>query len=194
MIVLTIIFLVVSGCGGQDTVQLDIDKANVEDLNSGYNKQVDSGKEDQEETKPYLEKIEKYFNAKESQLGDTVGDMTIVSIIHLDSDPANFQAVINLEGATTISGQYVHYENHESLGNAVIFIVDEDSLAIMPQLEQDERYIWFTFSNQDEAKDAFGEPGSKGTATIIVDNYQINFAENYNLGNMAKLVEVIEKD
>ncbi|KUO49984.1 MAG: hypothetical protein APF76_05835 [Desulfitibacter sp. BRH_c19] len=196
IVIIAAIFLVVSGCGAPES-QLDLDKANIEDLNRGSSKQEgtnsNDNKEGQDQPKPYLEKIEHFFNAKEAQLGDIVGDMTITSIIHLDSDPANFQALINLSGATTISGQYVHYDNHETLGNIVVFVVNEDSLAVLPQLEQDERYIWFSFSNQDEAKEAFGKPGSKGTATIVIDDYQINFAESYDLGNMAKLIEVVEK-
>ncbi len=195
LVLLAAIFLVV-GCGGTPDIQLDLDKANIEDLDRGSSEQEDnknSDKEGQEQPKPYLDKIEHYFNAKEAQLGETVGDMVIESIVYLDSDPVNFEAVIKLAGAVTISGQYAHYENHEILGNSVIFIVDEQSLAVLPQLKQDERYIWFSFSNQDEAKEAFGKVGSKGTATIVVDEYQINFSKNYSFGNMAKLVEVVEK-
>ncbi|MEW6623422.1 MAG: hypothetical protein AB1420_09900 [Bacillota bacterium] len=180
IMILVAIFLVVSGCGTSKT-QLDLSKASIEDLNEGPGK-------------GNLDKIKNLFNAKEAQIGDSVGDMIIDSIVVINNDPANFQAIIKLSGTVTISGRYVHYENHETLGNKVVFLVDEESLAMFPQLEQDKRYIWFSFINQDAAKEAFGKPGSQGTATIEIDEYQINFTKTHSLENMAKLIEVIEKE
>ncbi len=191
VLVLVALFLVVVGCGGQEA-QLNLEDASIEELNLGTNNKGDSG-DISEQPRPYLEKIENYFNAEEAQIGETIGDMTVSSIMFIDTAPENFQAIISFTGETTVSGQYIHYENHEILGNNVIFVVDEESLSVLPQLEQDERYIWFSFSNQSEAKELFGEPGSKGTATIVIDNYQINFAKDYDYGNLATLVEVVEK-
>ncbi|MGF7184637.1 hypothetical protein GGQ84_000721 [Desulfitispora alkaliphila] len=181
---ISIATLLFTGCGSQDD--------NSNDVNQNGN--ADNAAVEATGTEP-VELASSEFSGKTAALGDSVGAMKIITVAVISEEP-EYQAVIKFEGATTLSGTYKHYEDYETAGNQVIFTVDETSKKYLPQLEDieeiDQVSLKFGFTDNYAAAEAFGAPGSEGSATIVIDRYQINHAPDF--WNTADLVEVVEKD
>ncbi|PHJ37100.1 hypothetical protein P378_18780 [Desulforamulus profundi] len=90
-----------------------------------------------------------------------------------------------------LSGKYICHDNDGFLGSSIVFEVDNKSKNFLPKLVYDNRFIWFVFSNYEEAVKAFGKPGSRGEATIVIDDYTIRY-KHTDTYNEAKLVRVIQ--
>ncbi len=128
------------------------------------------------------------FEGEQVKVGDTVAGMRIVSLEIHPENGADYDAYICFEGEATVTGTFKHMKDDEFLGDEISFKVDEASQGILPKLRHDERYVWFTFSNREAAAEAFGPPGSEGTATVTIKDYCINYAHT-EIWNTAELTK-----
>lgn len=129
------------------------------------------------------------FDPTEVQVGDEVAGFTITEL-EIGADGPNYSAVAMFEGKAIVRGKFVQYEGHDFLGNAATFEVDEANSDHLPKLSYDERYIWFAFSNREEAIKMLEDYDREGL-TIEIDGYKINYAPT-EVVNEAFLVRVVE--
>lgn len=143
-------------------------------INKNENKDLDTEKE-----------LPNPFDVNSARVNDKVCGMTIKEI----TDNAN---IIHFSGQVTISGEFKHEDDEIYFGKIISFIPDDSSILIIPKLKDDNRLVWFVFSNYEEASKELGRLGCEGEATIVIDEYMIdaNAIETYN---EAKLVKVIDK-
>lgn len=129
------------------------------------------------------------FDPTEVQVGDEVAGFRIKEL-EVGADGPNYSVVALFEGRAILKGKFVQYEGHDFLGNAATFEVDEANSDLVPKLTYDDRYIWFAFSNREEAIKLLEEYNQEGLI-IEIDDYKINYAPT-EVVNEASLVRVVE--
>jgi hypothetical protein len=139
--------------------------------------------------KPVNEVSDNHFNPKDVKVGDEVAGMKIVEL-EVEDDGPNYSVFAAFEGKIIISGKYIQYENHDFLGNAISFEVDEESFKKLPILAYDERNLWFVFRNREEAIKRLGDYDNEGLSIEIAD-YTIHYAPT-EVANEASITRVIE--
>ena len=139
--------------------------------------------------KPTNEVSNNLFNPKDVKVGDEVAGMKIVEL-EVGNDGPQYSVYATFEGKVLISGHFVQYEDHDFLGNAISFEVDEESSKKLPKLTYDERNLWFVFRNREEAIKLLGDYEYEGL-TIEVDSYTINYAPT-EVVNQASIIRVVE--
>lgn len=128
------------------------------------------------------------FDARKVKAGDQVAGLKVSKVeVHNASDE-DYDAYVAFEGEVTISGSFKHNLNDEFLDHEISFMVDEEAVATLPKLAHDQRNVWFTFTNHDDAEKVFGAPGTEGKATVTIKNYNINYAHT-EIWNTADLVK-----
>lgn len=144
--------------------------------------------EDEIPESPPAEEETNLFDARKIKAGDVIAGMKVVKVeVHNASDE-DYDAYVAFEGEVTVSGSFRHNLNDEFLDHEISFMVDEESAELLPRLAHDQRYVWFMFTNHDEAEKVFGAPGTEGKATVTVTNYNINYAHT-EIWNTADLVK-----
>lgn len=128
------------------------------------------------------------FDAKQVKIGEQVAEMEIIAL-----EVFEYAARVEFSGEATVTGEYKHHEDDEFLAGEIAFKVADESMKQLPKMTDDERYLWFVFANKETAEAAFGPPGSEGQATVIIQQYTINYAPT-EVWNTAKLIKVIEKN
>lgn len=145
------------------------------------------------------------------KVGDKVAGMIVESIesvwsvwkdpeVPYDSLPINQDNVlIKFKGETTVTGDY-HYwssdpNNGGQLDGELCMDFDDTSLEKLPAIQFNEGQ-WghssiFCF-NDGFAKEELGHPGSKGTATVVIDDYTYMQCDCAGI-DRANLLKVIEK-
>jgi hypothetical protein len=125
------------------------------------------------------------FKPGEVVPGDTVAGMTVVAVEWLMDDYGG----VTFEGRVTLTGRFESRDD-PALGRYVSFFPAAECLELLPRLSGDDRVAWVGFRNVELAEEAFGPPGSSGTASVAIDSYIIDFrpTEAYN---SAGLVEVL---
>ncbi|HUT21982.1 MAG TPA: hypothetical protein VMX18_01080 [Candidatus Bipolaricaulota bacterium] len=118
------------------------------------------------------------------------GDMTFYTA---DLDKSEFF----FRGKITVTGNYTYYKPGEDMlggrdGNVCFDNIKQTDIGKFPKFANDDRNIWFCFTNQELAKKLFGPAGSRGEATIEIDNYMINLrqTEVYNTAELVKVIEI----
>ncbi len=143
-----------------------------------------------------IEKESNIFDAREIKPGDTIVGMEVKAVEvkpNINSGyEDDYSATVEFTGKVQISGIYKINNNDEFLGNLVSFIADEESATKVPKLSHDTRYVWFVFENTDKALETFKTQGIEGMATIIIDNYTINYAPS-DIYNTALLIELVAR-
>lgn len=123
--------------------------------------------------------------------GDIVKGMTVKSIEpfseRMPLGEVNVRIVFS--GRLTVRGQYTHHGPGGLTPDAVSFQVHAEAAQALPQLGG--RTPWFFFSNEAEAKEQFGPPGSRGEATVVIDGYVIERYQGHNAFDRAELIEVL---
>jgi hypothetical protein len=141
--------------------------------------------------------ISNLFDARDIKSGDTIAGMKI-EFVDMEPGPDpnnedNYFAIVKFSGNLELSGKYISYSDQPLLGRSIIFYPDKESANLIPRLTQDmSEGIWFVFENYNEAIGLLSQPDSGGTATIIIDNYTINYA--LEVVHTAYIVEVLEKE
>lgn len=135
-----------------------------------------------------IQKETNIFDARKVKVGDNVAGLRIAKVeVHNASDE-DYDAAVSFEGEVTVSGTFKHNKDDEFLDHEISFMVDEESADLLPKLAHDQRYVWFMFTNHDEAEKAFGAPGTEGKATVTIKEYCINYAHT-EVWNTAELVK-----
>ena len=135
------------------------------------------------------------FDGTKAKAGDRIANMTVVktnAAIAETMPEYGPIGTVEFDGEATVSGIFEYVKEHEFLGEAFIFTVDEESVSNLPKLQNDERTVWFVLENFEEAKSMFGNQEGKGKATIIIDDYVIRYdpKETYNSARLIKIVEM----
>lgn len=144
------------------------------------------------EAPPARQEETNLFDARKVKAGDLIAGLKVSKVeVHNASDP-DYDAYVDFAGEITISGTFKHNLDDEFLDHEISFMVDAESAKLLPTLAHDQRNVWFMFMNHDEAEKAFGAPGTEGTATVTIKNYEINYAHT-EIWNTADLVRVDKK-
>lgn len=137
------------------------------------------------------------FDGKDVKVGDQIAGMEVVSVDAndpQDTDTQTFSFHGEFSGKKTISGKFIQNEEDALLNDLLIFIVDDAMEHQLPKLENDDRYVWFAFKNNEEAikmyEENFGEK-DEATATIELDHYHIHYAPSdvYNEATLLRIVQ-----
>ena len=132
------------------------------------------------------------FDARTVKAGDQIVGLKVTKVeVHNASDE-DYDANVDFEGEVTVSGTFKHNLDDEFLDHEISFRVDEESVALLPMLAHDQRYVWFMFMNHDEAEKALGAAGTEGKATVTIRNYSIKYAHT-EIWNTADLIGVDKK-
>ena len=137
---------------------------------------------------------ENLFDAREVSAGDTVSGLEIISL-SVEPGPdlnneENYFAIVKFSGKLKLTGKYISYSDQPLLGRSIIFYPDKESSNLIPRLKHDlSDTVWFVFENYTEAFELLSQPDSEGNATIIVDNFTINYTlEPINTVNIAGVI------
>ena len=124
------------------------------------------------------------FEIEQIQQRDKVRDMVLVKKAPYDSEntdkiPVSSNITMHFKGQVQITGNYffsgpMGAETVEDLDAVCMSELDEQSLNRLPRPTSKSNDTWFCFDNSDYAFEQFGPIGSKGRATIVIDNYTIN--------------------
>ncbi len=126
-------------------------------------------------------------------MGDSILGLQVRSV---DLSPAPvigdsvYVGTVAFSGEVTLSGTTRPHPDHPEV-SLVCFDVDEATAARVPRMQGDERRVWFCFSNQEEAIRSLGPPGSRGHATIVVDDYRTvyHFTDVFDTARLVRVVE-----
>ncbi len=129
------------------------------------------------------------FRGDRALVGDQVGEMTITFIERFFDD----YIWIGFNGKATVTGRYA-YTDDALMGEFISFHADTAQEGKIPKMLEDERDLWFSFSNHDFAHETFGPVGSTGQATIVIDSYFIDYTptEAYNTAELLEVIEITE--
>ena len=124
------------------------------------------------------------FEIEQIQQGDKVRDMVLVKKSPYDSEitdkiPVSSNLTMQFKGQVQITGNHffsgsMGAETIEDLDEVCMSELDEQSLNRLPRPNGKSNDTWFCFDNSDYAFKQFGPIGSKGRATVVIDNYTIN--------------------
>lgn len=127
---------------------------------------------------------DRLFDPKTIDVGDQYADMTFV-------EHEEYSTVYKFTGEKILSGSFERYEDNDYWGKAVLFTLADEDESLLPRAKGDSRYIWFTFSNYEEAHDMFKPYGLEGNIKIKIDAYSIDILEGCVV-NQAHLVEILD--
>ena len=161
------------------------------------NNKAGTANDSEAETGFQTSKISNLFDARDVSNGDIITGMKIVSVnVYPGSDPDNkdnYFATVKFSGKLELSGKYISYSDQPLLGRSVIFYPDNKSANLIPRLNQDTiQEVWFLIENYEEAIEILSEPDSEGNATIIIDNYTINYT--LEVVHTAQIISVPDKN
>lgn len=129
-------------------------------------------------------------------VGDIIGEFEVTEVDQYRQGvnvKPNLRVV--MRGQVEVTGEFsVNNVNSRNAGQVVFTITDEDSLSRVPRVAGDKEYGGFLFSDTDRAKELFGEPGTKGTATVVIDQYVVVRYTGAAVSDNAEVVEVIAID
>ncbi|MBI5728419.1 MAG: hypothetical protein HY984_01550, partial [Candidatus Magasanikbacteria bacterium] len=100
------------------------------------------------------------------------------------------------KGKAVISGEYFYTKDGNPLTDGqVCFKPDEESEKVLPKINGagiENRNGVLCFSNQETTKLRYGPLGSRGQATIVIDNFELSASPAGNF-SAAELIKTIEK-
>jgi len=136
------------------------------------------------------------FDAEEYGQGDTILGLKIEKINITDnpdkSSVDKYWATVRFSGKVEITGSFKINQGDEFLGDSISFKPDDISDLKLPKLLHDSRYTWFVFENTDAVKQALSFNGAEGFATVIIDNYTINYSPS-DAYNTAIFIDIIAR-
>lgn len=129
-------------------------------------------------------------------VGDIVGDFEVIEV---DQYRAGVNVKPNLRvvlsGQVEVTGEFsVNSATGRNAGQVVFQVTDEEALERVPRVAGDTEYGGFLYPDTDRAKELFGPPGTKGTATIVIDQYVIVRYSGAAVSDSAEVLEVIAID
>lgn len=129
-------------------------------------------------------------------VGDIIGEFEVTEVgQYRDGVNVKPNMRVVLTGRVEVTGEFsVNSATGRNAGQAVFTITDEASLERVPRVAGDREYGGFLLADTDKAKELFGPPGTKGTATAIIDNYVIVRYSGAAVSDNADVLEVISKE
>ncbi len=121
---------------------------------------------------------------KEIQPGDRIAGLLVASMEYVD----DHDFAVLFTGRLRLSGSFIHNLPDDYVAG-VVFFADEKSLQKLPRFIEDTRDPG-AFTLDQPAK--FAPPGSRGTATVIVDQYRLVHRQMGAM-NSARLVRLVQK-
>lgn len=127
-------------------------------------------------------------------VGDIVGEFQVAEVgQYRDGVNVRPNMRVVLTGRVEVTGEFsVNSATGRNAGQVVFMITDEESLSRVPRVAGDQDYGGFLFADTDRAKELFGPPGTKGTATVVIDQYVIARYTGATVSDNAEVVEVLE--
>lgn len=127
--------------------------------------------------------------------GTKVGNFTVKSVSRLSPErldiPLDQNARVVFSGQVSLTGEYEYFGDNEGfLFDEVCFTADQNSKNKLPRFFDTSR-PFFCFSNKAKAAEAFGPKGSKGTATVTIDNFNLVYLES-EVWNTAELISAVK--
>lgn len=135
--------------------------------------------------------MDQTFDPAQLEVGEEVLGLRVTDV-DVREETEIYAARVRFSGQVTVSGLVRVHDEDPFIGNGICMVeVDRDAVRRLPRMERDERRTWFCFSNRGTASDMFGPPGSERRATVVIDDYEIEYAPTESW-NTARLVEVVE--
>jgi len=165
-------------------LKIDSNKTDIEAIHNNYNESNLSFEDEIEQNIADIQMMKDLifgktlFNKETVQVGDELGEFIVKDIYKHNKD-----FIITFDGSTIIYGYFGLTQD-----NTVVFILNEFG-RYLPRAKNDRR-IWFTFSNAEEAKKMFENHNMYELQTIIIDDYKLDLTES-EVYNTAHLVEVL---
>lgn len=129
-------------------------------------------------------------------VGDIVGEFEVTEVSQYREGvnvKPNLRVVMS--GQVEVTGEFsVNSATGRNAGQVVFMITDEESLSRVPRVAGDKEYGGFLFTDTDRAKELFGPPGTKGTATVVIDQYVVVRYTGAAVSDTAEVVEVVSID
>ncbi|MGI6588592.1 MAG: hypothetical protein ACOX2N_07485 [Peptococcia bacterium] len=127
------------------------------------------------------------FDASEINIMDKVCGLTLI-----DKKISKRNEVYQLDftGEVKVSGTYEHWGEAGLMTPCISFYPDNDSVNLLPKVNDDDRIVWFNLNDYNKIKGGFSEAKSSGKATIVIDNYIINLREGAT-SNTADLIKIL---
>lgn len=133
-----------------------------------------------------------------AKVGDQINNFTITSIGQYDLSGPQLSlanAKVEFSGETTVSGRYYR----QLVGNVICMDkFDTSSEEKLPQLQGDDRRVFFCFGSEDTAAAealpvTLGFEHSQRTATVTIKNFTISRCDCVNYWNTAEFVSATNK-
>lgn len=118
------------------------------------------------------------------QVGDTYGNFIVTEVGPasevLPIGPDNFR--VEFSGSATVTGEFNHYEDLLE-GGTVLWLgnFDPESEALLPDLFEMPHHPGLLVSNYEAVAGEFPAPESSGRATVVIDNYVLQFLDRSDL-------------
>jgi hypothetical protein len=133
------------------------------------------------------------FDPRGIKRGDRFGDMSVAQVqLQPAATESGSSGSVKFSGQTEVVGSYrAHFDYPEV--KEPCFWLDVESWAKLPRASNDQRILWFCFSNAEEAIRQLGALGSQARATIVIDDYTTNLSGS-DAWDTARLVRVVRKE
>lgn len=143
------------------------------------------------------------FSLSAIEVGDSVGSMIVTSIEPYNkkyrqgvppTPLSDTNAAIAFKGDVELTGTYYYTTNGIPSDEYCFSGLDEVSLTRLPQLDTDQRSVWFCFTNEDKAQELLGK--NRGTVTITVNAYEIQSfpSEVWNTATLVSVENVVVEE
>ncbi len=137
------------------------------------------------------------FDPVKNKPGDDVAGFKVLSIGSVTGNKGSIGADnvdAAFSGNAQVTGSYEYFLNE--LGGyeqVCLQLTDPKDMAKIPRLATVD-YVRFCFHNLAAAKAAFGPAYGKGTATVVIDTYNLRFAPADLLYNETNFVSLVQKN
>ncbi|KKQ43164.1 MAG: hypothetical protein US60_C0006G0008 [Microgenomates group bacterium GW2011_GWC1_37_8] len=150
-----------------------------------------------QKTQVNSQKEDNIFDISTVKVEDEVAGMKVTEIGPFldDTDiPLSENAKISFGGKAVVTGSYffsgpMSAQSSEELDTVCMSDFTKESLEKIPKPASNNNSSWFCFTNKEFAFNQLGPVGSKGIATVLIDNYTINIYPS-EVTNTAELLWV----
>jgi hypothetical protein len=118
------------------------------------------------------------FDINTVKTGDKVGALTVSKVNKISEGERGAPGNVQFKGTITVTGTYeITNDSTPNIGdNVCLKNLDAASLNKLPIEKNDQRNVWFCFTNKEKAKNLLG-PATSGTVTVNVSDYYVELME-----------------
>jgi hypothetical protein len=130
------------------------------------------------------------FDSANIKVGQQIGEMIVMSVeppenAYPEWTPKNDEVAVYFKGQITVSGNYDYVGTNE-----IRLYPDKESLKKLPKLDFGKDQSYFVLADTEDNRNTFAPVGSKGIATLKIDNYSIWSVKNLGITNRADVISV----